>query len=214
MNIIYKVVAVLLALAVIPVLIFVPMYSYAFPSSLLGLFSDAEYIADTVSVADLVSTVGGSADFSGQELPDDLAHLITRIESLAAFLLLIAIAAVVAAVLAAVKKSGFAACCAAGFGITLTIIFLQFFNASVEPLMNGDIDVSQLLNSFTEYILNGEELSSITSIIIGSAVSGVEYIALSGGIYYVFALFGGIIIWTAAYNLTKGKDDKIVKSKA
>ena len=105
-------------------------------------------------------------------------------------MLLIALAAIAAAVLAIAFKKHYPACCAAIFGIALTILFSLSFNSLVRPYVSGESSLASLLDKWWV-----------------SMIVNIEYVRLNTGLWYIYVLFAAILVWTLAYKLTEPKEN-------
>ncbi len=192
MKYLYKITAALLSLAVLPVLIFAPIFDYRFNAPLLELLKPGvKSIADIKSlhgliilVKDLVGTDGAASGVS-----ESLKEFIAPLISVIIFYILIAVFAILAAVLVFACKKRTPACFAAIFGIAFSQLFTIAFDSLFKPFVDGSISLATIFNAWW----------------LGMVI-GVEHIRISSAFYYVYMLFAAVLIWTAAYSLTETKD--------
>ena len=193
MKYVYKAVTALLALGIIAIIIFVPLFEFCVKSSLLQMLNkDTPYIADSISmfgISEWVTTLGDSAGNAGAT-SEQLARFIPPILACVAFLVLTALTALIIAVLAIVRKEKYSLCCAAIFGIVFTYLFTVSFNELVAPFIDGSESLTTLFGKWWV-----------------SLVGDIEYIILTPARYLLYMLFIGILFWTGIYLLTEPKKD-------
>ena len=196
MKYVYKIISALLFLAVIPVYIFAPMFTFAAKSVALQAISGSEYIADSLSFAgifkyidDLAAIAGNLSDGSGT-----YSFLLTKLIVICVFAALAMLTAVVGAVLVIVCKKKFPACCAAVMGITFTVFFTIAFGNFAQPFLDGAITLSSLANTWWV-----------------SFIASIELLFIDTPVYYIYVLFAAVLVWTAAFILTEPKKEEAVK---
>ena len=190
-KIVYKTVAVILALSVIPIAIFTPMFQ------IVGQITIGDsYVGEHVSFYDIYklffsknSTFGGFGDYKmTDEVRSTMPWLITSGSFLGAALLL-AIAAAVTAVVCRKKLPVFcisAAGCMAIFGL------FRAFKAFAAPYLDGTISVAKLgfmEEGFLEAIL--------------AAIVKLVTLQISSAGFLMFGAFAAIFLWTGAFLLVE-----------
>lgn len=193
MKYLYKVVTALLSFAVLPVLIFVPIFDYRFNAPLLELLKPGvKNIADIKSLygliillRDLIGTDGAS-----NGIPEGLQSFIAPLISAIVFYVLIAVFAILTIVLALAKKKKTPACYSAIFGIAFAQLFTIAFDSLFKPFIDGTASLASIFNAWWLGV-----------------VIGVEHIRISSAFFYVYMLFAAVLIFTAAYSITEPKDN-------
>ncbi len=213
MKYVYKIIAALGALSVIPVIIFAKTIYYKIASTamasifLIGqLFKiDAltdvikehngvapENIADITSLYDLYKLFTSiSGNSSGSEALERLEVLIAPAITCAVALILVALCAIVTAVLAIVVKNNRAVIYSSIAGIGLSMVFKECFEGLASPILNGTVNFSTLLDSTW-----------------ASLIGSFTELDLTTNFWFIPAVFGAVIIWTVLYNYTLPEKEK------
>ena len=219
MKVTYKLVAALLALAVVAVLVFTPLVlvriqstaaqilvymSQAFGNASAKDMVDSEgnisdHIGIDISIASLFSDdAQGTADLLKQFSSGDTTRTLKVLEPVIApfFTFLVALALVIicalaAAIIAIVAKDNRKVIypCVAGIGFSLMVP--TRFKVVAMPFLSEKITLSQLGGSGWIALLG--------------KIDGME---LSSNFWFVVAIFAAIILWTVLYNYTLPADEK------
>ncbi len=212
MKYVYKIIAALGALSVIPVIIFAKTIYYKIASTamatifLLGqLFKiDAltdvikenngvapENMADITSLYDLYNLFSKISGDSSSETLERLDVLIAPAITCAVALVLIAICAIVTAVLAIVVKNNRAVIYSSIAGIGLSMVFKESFEGLASPILDGTVNFSTLLDSTW-----------------ASLIGSFTELELTTSFWFIPAIFAAVIIWTVLYNYTLPDNEK------
>lgn len=200
MKYLYKVVTALLSFAVLPVLIFVPIFDYRFNAPLLELLKPGvKNIADIKSLYGLIMLLRDliGTDGASNGIPEGLKSFIAPLISAIVFYVLIAVFAILTAVLAVAYKKRTPACYAAIFGIAFTQMFTIAFNSLLKPFVDGTVSLATIFNAWW----------------LGMII-GIEHIRLSSAFFYIYMLFAAVLIFTAAYSITEPKESAKSSYKA
>lgn len=213
MKYVYKIVAALGALAVLPLIVFLENIYFKISSTALsavfyigqllgnetltqaiednnGVVPEA--MADTMSLYDLYklfSGLGGSSDSS--DLLEKFDVLIAPAITAAVVLVLLVICAVITAIFAFVMKDNRKVIYSSIAGIGLSLMFHKCFEAIAEPVLEGTISIATLMESFW-----------------GALIGNFEELTLTRNFWFIPAVFGAIILWTVLYNYTLPEKEK------
>jgi hypothetical protein len=211
MKYVYKIVAALGALSVIPMLGFLKILYYkasstviqilAFISSMKGnedikkIIAEnggnlPENIADTMSVYDLSGLLDLSKSFS-DGAGDKFDLIVVPGIVLGIVAVLIVICAIVTAILAFAAKNNRMVIYSSVCGIGLTFMFSKAFEAVAAPFLDQSISLSTILDSMWASFL-GE----------------LEVMTLTNEFWFIAVVFLAVIIWTVLYNITLPEDEK------
>ena len=212
MKYVYKIVAALGAISVIPMLGFLKIFYYkassvavqilAFIANMKGNADMKEIlaenggnlpqnIADTMSVYDLVSLLDFSQGFSGEGAGDKFDLIVVPGIVLGIVAVLIVICAIVTAILAFAAKNNRMVIYSSVCGIGLTFMFSKAFEAVAAPFLDQSISLSTILDSMWASFL-GE----------------IEVMSLTNEFWFIAVVFLAVIIWTVLYNITLPEDEK------
>lgn len=212
MKYVYKIVAALGALSVIPMLGFLKIMYYkassvavqilAFIAELKGNSDIAEIvaenggnlpenIADSMSVYDLVQLLDFSKSFAGEGTEGKFDAIIIPGIVLGIIAAMIVICAIVTAVFAFAAKNNRMVIYSSVCGIGLTFMFSKAFEAVAAPFLDQSISLSTILDSMWASFL-GE----------------IEVMTLTNEFWFIAAAFAGVIIWTVLYNITLPENEK------
>ena len=212
MKYVYKIVAALGALSVIPMLGFLKIFYYkassvavqilAFIANMKGnadmeeILAEnggnlPENIADTMSVYDLVSLLDFSQGFSGEDVGDKFDLIVVPGIVLGIVAVLIVICAIVTAIFAFAAKNNRMVIYSSVCGIGLTFMFSKAFEAVAAPFLDQSISLSTILDSMWASFL-GE----------------IEVMTLTNEFWFIAAAFAAVIVWTVLYNITLPEDEK------
>lgn len=212
MKYVYKIVAALGALSIVPVLFFTKIFYYdmaSFAVQLLAYLSQmsgsskltdilAENggnvptgIADTASFYDLIDLLSGFSGESEASLADALTGIYTPVVLFAVVSAMLVICAIVTAALAIVAKNNRKVIYSSIVGIGLSFMLSCIFKDIAAPVIDGTVNLGTLLDN-------------VWAGLIGS----IENIALSTNFWFIPAIFGGIILWTVLYNYTLPEKEK------
>lgn len=212
MKYVYKIVAALGALAIIPVLLFTKIFYINMSSiaiQLLSYFSQASgnssmeeilaqnggklptAIADSFSFYDIYNMLGSFNGSGDKSIADTLGGVFTPVVLFAVVSLLVVICAVVTAILAIALKNNRKVIYSSIVGIGLSFMLNCIFEDIAAPVIKGTVSLSTLLDSTWAGLL-GE----------------FEELALSTNFWFIPAIFGAIILWTVLYNYTLPENEK------
>ena len=213
MKYVYKIVAALGALSVIPVIILAKTIYYKITSVamssifLLGqLFKiDAltdviaenngvapEAMADTTSLYDLYklfSSIGSGS--SETDLTEKLDVLLSPAITCGVALVLIAVCAIVTAVLAIASKNNRHVIYSSICGIGISMLFKECFEGLAAPILDGTVNFATLLDSTW-----------------ASLIGTFTNLELTTNFWFIPAIFGAVILWTVLYNYTLPDKEK------
>lgn len=212
MKYVYKTVAALIAVAVIPAMLFVPMLYYRFESTALQavitlgqyLGSDAatqyidgtgnipDTVADSLSLSDIYDMKSLFSTLSDTESAGSAFEAVkTPLITAAVFLILIAICAIVTAVLAIACKNNRMPVYSSLLGLGLCVSFMYAFKSVAAPVLDG----------------------KFTSGFIASLIANFENFELTTSFYLIPAAFVCVIVWTFLYNITLPDNEKLARKK-
>lgn len=212
MKYVYKIVAALGALSVIPMLGFLKIIYYkassvavqilAFIANLRGnadmeeILAEnggnlPENIADTMSIYDLASLLDFSQGFSSDAVGDKFDLLIVPGIVLGVIAVMLVICAIVTAIFAFAAKNNRMVIYSSVCGIGLTFMFSKAFEAVAAPFLDQSISLSTILDSAWASFL-GE----------------IEVMTLTNEFWFIAVAFLAVIIWTVLYNITLPENEK------
>ena len=212
MKYVYKIVAALGALSVIPMLGFLKIIYYkassiavqilAFIANLRGnadmeeILAEnggnlPENIADTMSIYDLASLLDFSQGFSSDAVGDKFDLLIVPGIVLGVIAVMLVICAIVTAVFAFAAKNNRMVIYSSVCGIGLTFMFSKAFEAVAAPFLDQSISLSTIFDSMWASFL-GE----------------IEVMTLTNEFWFIAVVFLAVIIWTVLYNITLPENEK------
>ncbi len=212
MKYVYKIVAALGALSVIPMLGFLKIFYYkassvavqilAFIANMKGYDSIKDIaaenggnlpnsIADTMSVYDLANLLDLSKSFAGEGTEGKFDLIIIPGIVLGIIAIMIVICAIVTAIFAFAAKNNRMVIYSSVCGIGLTFMFSKAFEAVAAPFLDQSISLSTLLES-----------------IWASFLGELEVMTLTNEFWFIAVAFGAVIIWTVLYNITLPENEK------
>ena len=212
MKYVYKIVAALGALAIIPVLLFTKIFYFSMSSiavQLLAYIAQASGnsnlndilaenggkaptgIADALSFYDLYDAFAGLGGSGETSIADTLGGVFTPVILFAVVSLMVVICAIVTAILAIAVKNNRKVIYSGIVGIGLSFMLNCIFEDIAAPVIEGTVSLSTLLDNMWAGLLgNFDEL------------------ALSTNIWIIPAIIGAIILWTVLYNFTLPEKEK------
>lgn len=212
MKYVYKIVAALGALSVIPMLGFLKIFYYkassvavqilAFIANMKGnadmeeILAEnggnlPENIADTMSVYDLANLLDFSQGFSSDAVGDKFDLLIVPGIVLGVIAVMLVVCAIVTAVFAFAAKNNRMVIYSSVCGIGLTFMFSKAFEAVAAPFLDQSISLSTILDSMWASFL-GE----------------IEVMTLTNEFWFIALVFLAVIVWTVLYNITLPENEK------
>lgn len=212
MKYVYKIIAALISLAVIPLAYFSPLVYYRIQSTALqAVITIGQYlgsstisnfvsengtipdtIADSVSLRDVYDMRGLISTFSdGESTSSAFDTVKTPLIVAGVFLVMIALCAVVTAVLAIACKNNRKAIYSSIIGIGLCVSFKYAFDSVAAPVLDG----------------------KLTSGFIASLLADVEEFELASSFVLIPAAFLCVIIWTVLYNITLPESEKLERKR-
>ena len=209
MKYVYKLVAALGALAIVPVLFFTKIFYFSMSSIALQLLAYIAQatgktnileqtggktptgIADVFSFYDIygmLGDLGGSGDRTVQET---LGGVFTPVVLFAVVSLMVVICAIVTAILAIVAKNNRKVIYSGIVGLGLSFMLSCIFEDIAAPIIEGTVSLSTLLDSMWAGLLGN-----------------IDEVTLSTNFWFIPAIFGAIILWTVLYNYTLPEKEK------
>ena len=220
MKYVYKIVAAIVALAVIVAAICLPLVYISFeslvPSVLLTigayLKNDAATellestngelptgIAENIAIKDILSPSTNSiaeilsdlGSETSETITEALKTVITPAIVLGIVFALILICAIVTAVIAIVAKDNRKVIYSAVTGIGLSLMLPEVFEAVAAPFLNGEITLATL---------SGSPLASL--------LGTVAKLEITSTFWFIPIIFACVIVWTILYNATLPEEEK------
>ncbi len=212
MKYVYKIVAALGALSVIPMLGFLKIFYYkassiavqllAFIANMKGYDSIKDVlaenggnlpksIADTMSIYDLASLLDLSKDFASEGTEGKFDLIVIPGIVLGIVAAMIVICAIVTAIFAFAVKNNRMVIYSSVCGIGLTFMFSKAFEAVAAPFLEQSISLNTILDS-----------------IWASFLGELEAMALTNEFWFIAVVFGAVILWTVLYNITLPEKEK------
>ncbi|MBQ7115272.1 MAG: hypothetical protein IJN94_02515 [Clostridia bacterium] len=213
MKYVYKIVAALGALSILPMIVFLEDIYFKITSTalsaifyigqLLGKESITQFIednngvvpeaiGDNISLYDLYSLFSGfTSSGDNSETLEKFEVLISPLITSGIALVLIAICAVVTAILAFVMKDNRKVIYSSIAGIGLSLVFKECFEGVAAPILEGTVSISTLMESLW-----------------GSLIGTFDELCLNTSFWFIPAVFGFIILWTVLYNYTLPAKEK------
>ena len=209
MKYVYKLVAALGALAIVPVLFFTKIFYFSMSSIALQLLA---YIAQATGKTNILEQTGGKTptgiadvfsfydiygmlgDFGGsgdRTLQETLGGVFTPVVLFAVVSLMVVICAIVTAILAIVAKNNRKVIYSGIVGLGLSFMLSCIFEDIAAPIIEGTVSLSTLLDSMWAGLLGN-----------------IDEVALSTNFWFIPAIFGAIILWTVLYNYTLPEKEK------
>lgn len=194
MKYVYKSVTALIALAVLPVLYFLPLFQYRVKSPILTVIgAGTNYMGDAVSLSSISELGQQLGQYSGGgnsgTLTTALKGMMTPLIVCAVFFILVVLTAITCAVLAFACKKKYPACCAAVFGIAFTNMYTGAMNAIIQPLADKSTTLANIIGQWWV-----------------TFVADLEFIAIGNAQNFVYVLFAGVLLWSAVYTVTEPKE--------
>ncbi len=213
MKYVYKIVAALGALSVLPMIVFLENIYFKLTSTALsavfyigqllgnetitqaikdnnGVVPEA--MADTVSLYEIYDLVATFSSSQGDgSLIEKFQVLISPLITSGVVLALIAICAIVTAIFAFVVKDNRKVIYSSIAGIGLSLMFSECFEGVAAPILNGTVSISTLMES-----------------VWGGLIGNIEEFSLTTNFWFIPAVFGAIILWTVLYNYTLPESEK------
>ena len=224
MKYVYKIVAAVMALAVIAVAVFMPLVHFSFESLLpsvlvtIGAYlkNDAATellqnnngelptgITENIAIADLfnpetasVAEIIRSIGTGSENVSKALEPLVAPAITLLVIFALILICALVTAILALVVKNNRKVIYSAVTGIGLSLMLPNAFKAIAAPFLDGEIT-----------------LGTISGSVFADLLGNVSALELTSTIWFFPVIFAGIIVWTVLYNMTLPANEKAERKR-
>ena len=207
MKYVYKIVAALGAISIIPMLGFLRIFYYKASSvavQLLALIGNIkghdigtegnnlpENIADTMSVYDLTQFLDLSESFNGENMAGKFDLIIVPGIVLGIIAVMIVICAIVTAIFALACKNNRMVIYSSVCGIGLTFMFSKAFESFAAPFLDQSISLSTLLDS-----------------VWASFLGELKVLTLTNEFWFIAVVFAAIILWTVLYNYTLPENEK------
>lgn len=213
MKYVYKIVAALGALSVLPLIVFLKdIYFKITSTALSAVFYIGQLlgnealntaiqenggkvpgaISDHYSLYDLYKLIADLDLSSGSgDLLEKVEPLIAPAITAAIALILVAICAIVTAVLAFVVKDNRKVIYSSIVGIGLSLVFKESFEGLAAPILDGTVSIATLMESFW-----------------GALIGNFEALNLNTNFWFIPMVFGALILWTVLYNYTLPDKEK------
>lgn len=213
MKYVYKIVAALGALSILPMIVFLENIFFKITSTALtaifyigqllgkesitnvlednnGVVPNA--IGDNVSLYDLYSLLSGfNSTGDNSETLEKFEVLITPVITSAVALILVAICAIITAIFAFVMKDNRKVIYSSIAGIGFSLVFKECFEGVAAPILEGTVSIATLMESLW-----------------GSLIGTFDELYLNTNFWFIPAAFGLIILWTVLYNYTLPANEK------
>lgn len=198
-KIVYKTVAALLALSVIPIAIYAKMIQF------VGSISVSEnYVGEHMSLYDIYELFFGKhAIFhpsKGMEMSDKVKATMPWLITSGAFLAAALLVGIAAAVVAVCCRKKLPTLILSAVGCMTVIGLFRAFKAFAAPYLDGTISLDDL------GILGENFLSTIAS-----SLFKLEILQISSAGFLMFGAFGALLLWTGAFMLVEIGETKPVK---
>lgn len=213
MKYVYKLVAALGALSVIPLIGFLKIIYFKISSTVLstiflvGQLIGNETLSQTVqenggnapsSIADMFSIYDIYALIEEFDVSADSANIAEKIQPLitpaittGVAMILLAICAIVTAVFAFVMKDNRKVIYSSIVGIGLSLVVKECFEGLAAPILEGTVSIATIMESFW-----------------GAFIGNFEALNLTTNFWFIPLTFGAIILWTVLYNYTLPEKEK------
>ncbi len=218
MKYVYKIVAFVIAFAIIPIMIFTPFITVRMQSTatmILAYISEMkgntdgfkdpdtlpEYIGESFAISDLfmseeASFASGLAQTiknygKGEMDTSAFESLVAPAIALLISMVLTVLMALATAITALVTKDNRKVIYCSIMGIGSAYMIDRCFGAVAQPFLDQKISIASLTEAWW-----------------GSFVGEVTQLELTYIVWYIMAAFAGIIIWTVCYNYTLPADEK------
>lgn len=213
MKYVYKIVAALGAISILPLFVFLETIYFKMTSTALSaIFGIGQLlgnetlnqalestngqipsgIADTYSPYELYNLFYGLGDLGGDgNLAEKLEVLITPLITAGVVLALIVICAIITVVFAIVAKDNRKVIYSSIAGIGLSFMFKECFECFAAPILEGTVSIATLMES-----------------VWGGLIGNFEEFTLNTNFWFIPVVFAAIILWTVLYNYTLPKDEK------
>ncbi len=213
MKYVYKIVAALGAISVLPLLVFLETIYFKMSSTALNAIfqigqmlgnetlSQAikdnngavpQAIADTYSLYELYDLFSNFGDLGEEgKIIESIDILITPLIVAGVVLILLALCAIVTAVLAFVVKNNRKVIYSSIAGIGLSFMLKECFECLAAPILDGTISLATIMDSTW-----------------AGLIGQFEEFLLNTNFWFIPAVFGAIILWTVLYNYTLPEKEK------
>ncbi len=213
MKYVYKIVAALGALSVIPLVVFLKTIYFKVSSTALNaIFTLGQLfgietldeavknnngvapknIADSFSLYDLYNIFDGfSGKSSDGEFVEKLEAMITPAITSGVIVIMLVLCAVITAVFALVMKNNRYVIYSSIAGIGLSFMLKESFEAVAAPVLDGTISITTLTENF-----------------LGGLIGNFEELFLNTNFWFIPVVFGAVILWTVLYNYTLPDKEK------
>lgn len=211
MKYVYKIVAAIGALSVVPLVIFLKTIYFKISSTALsaifyiGKLLENETLSNIIEekgnipnaigdiyslydLYDLFGTMGGSET---GDLVEKLKPLISPAITAAVILVLLVLCAVLTAIFAIAFKNNRYVIYSSICGIGLSLMFYETFSDLASIILNGTVSLETLMES-----------------VWAGLIGTFEKLELTTNFWFIPAVFGAIILWTVLYNYTLPDKDK------
>jgi hypothetical protein len=211
MKYVYKLVAAVGALAVIPALFLLKIIYFKISSAALsaifyigqlagieqitnalnGSNTVPDSIADIYSLYDLYSLFSDIGSSETSDLIEKLNPLITPAITTAVVLVLIVICAIITAIFAIATKNNRYVIYSSICGIGLSLMLYECFSDLASIILSGTVSLATVLDS-----------------VWAGMIGSFEKLELVTNFWFIPAIFGAIILWTVLYNYTLPEKEK------
>lgn len=213
MKYIYKIVAALGAISIVPLFVFLETIYFKMSSTALTTIFGAGQllnneilnqalqetngkipsgIADTYSPYELYTLITDLGGIKGDgSLAEKFDVLIMPLITAGVVLALLAICAIITAVFAIVAKDNRKVIYSSIAGIGLSLMFKECFECFAAPILNGTVSLATIFDSFW-----------------AGFIGTFDELFLNTNFWFIPVVFGVIILWTVLYNYTLPQNEK------
>lgn len=218
MKIVYKIVAAILALIVIPLAIFGPVMYYSIKSTAMQMLllivrkTDPQILdnymnagseipdtfADTLSLYKSFDLLDIAKSLSENNTTNpDIDIIKTPAITAGVLFILILICALVTAILAIVCKNNRKPVFGALVGIGLSVVFKFAFESLAAPFVDGTVSLSSFMSNS----------------LLAGLIAEVQTFTLSTTYWLIPICFAAVAVWTLLYNITLPESEKIERKR-
>lgn len=194
MKIVYRIVNGLLALAVFPAIIFLPLFDIKISTTLVDVGMELEFsikrIFDLINGSDMLSNTITPEKLKTFQFPAGAEALKTKAIVFAVFFVLAVLAALAVVIISCITNKRIPYLIGGGVGLLSTIGFMVTFSSMAKMFTSGEISlISMFTDSWLAGLVGG--FVKVDSLIIGGFANGMLF------------LFIGIVLWTGIFYLTE-----------
>lgn len=213
MKYIYKIVAALGAISILPLFVFLETIYFKMSSAALTTIfgvgqlldipslkqaletTDGKIpsgIADTYSPYELYDLISGLGFLKGDgTLMEKFEVLVSPLITMAVVLALLIVCAIATAIFAIVAKDNRKVIYSSIAGIGLSLMFKECFDCFAAPILSGKVSLATIFESFW-----------------AGLIGTFDELLLNTNFWFIPAVFAAIILWTVLYNYTLPEKEK------